>query len=67
MRVGPEEDMPRFGGVEILLLLVVVVLLFGAARLPKLARSMREAREEFQKDDPVTVVEPPERAPPEPR
>ena len=36
-------------GQEILLLFLIVMLLFGAARLPKLARSMREARDEFQK------------------
>ncbi len=39
----------RFGPQEILILLLIVLLLFGAARLPKLARSMREARDEFQK------------------
>jgi sec-independent protein translocase protein TatA len=37
------------GGPEILVLVLIVLLLFGAARLPKLARSMREARDEFQK------------------
>ena len=39
----------RFGSQEMLLILLIVLLLFGAARLPKLARSMREARDEFQK------------------
>ena len=39
----------RIGAPEILLLLLVVLLLFGAARLPRLARSLREARDEFQK------------------
>lgn len=39
----------RLGGPEILLLVLVILLLFGAARLPRLARSMREARDEFQK------------------
>jgi sec-independent protein translocase protein TatA len=38
-----------FGGQEFLLILLIVLLLFGAARLPKLARSMREAKDEFQK------------------
>lgn len=47
--------MPRFGGTEILLLVVIVVLLFGAARLPKLARSMREARNELQANDATFV------------
>jgi sec-independent protein translocase protein TatA len=39
----------KIGGGEILLILLIVLLLFGAARLPKLARSLREARDEFQK------------------
>ncbi len=39
----------RIGAPEILLLVLVVVLLFGAARLPRLARSLREAKDEFQK------------------
>jgi TatA/E family protein of Tat protein translocase len=33
----------------VLLLILVLALLFGAPRLPKLARSLREARDEFQK------------------
>jgi sec-independent protein translocase protein TatA len=41
--------MGRIGAPEILIVLLIVLLLFGAARLPKLARSMREARDEFQK------------------
>lgn len=36
-------------GQEGLVLLLIVVLLFGASRLPKLARSLRQARDEFQK------------------
>lgn len=38
------------GGTEWILLLLIVLLLFGSARLPRLARSMREAREEFKKE-----------------
>ena len=38
-----------FGGQEFLLLALLILLLFGASRLPRLAKSMREAREEFQK------------------
>ena len=34
---------------ELLIILIVVLLLFGAARLPKLARSLGEARREFDK------------------
>jgi sec-independent protein translocase protein TatA len=40
----------NFGGQEMLLLFLIVLLLFGAARLPKLARSLREAKDEFQKE-----------------
>jgi sec-independent protein translocase protein TatA len=36
------------GGMELLIVLLVVVLLFGSAKLPKLARSIGEARREFQ-------------------
>ena len=43
----------KFGGQEMLLLFLIVLLLFGAARLPKLARSMREAKDEFQKESEV--------------
>ena len=41
--------MGRIGAPEILIVLVIILLLFGAGRLPKLARSMREARDEFEK------------------
>jgi sec-independent protein translocase protein TatA len=41
--------MRGIGAQEILIILVIIVLLFGAGRLPKLARSMREARDEFEK------------------
>jgi len=41
--------MRGFGVQELAIILLIVVLLFGAARLPKLARSLREARDEFQK------------------
>lgn len=54
------------GAPELIVVLVVVFLLFGATRLPKLARSMGEASREFRKgvaegnDD-----QPPARAPDE--
>jgi sec-independent protein translocase protein TatA len=41
----------RPGTTEILILLLIVLLLFGASRLPKLARSLREARDEFEKGE----------------
>ena len=36
------------GPPELLLILLIVVLLFGAAKLPKLARSLGEAKREFE-------------------
>ncbi len=36
------------GGPELLIILLVVMLLFGASRLPKLARSMGQAGKEFK-------------------
>jgi len=35
------------GSTELLIVLAIVVLLFGAQALPKLARSVGEARKEF--------------------
>ena len=40
--------MSGIGAPEILLVLLVVLLLFGASRLPKLARSMGQASKEFK-------------------
>jgi len=37
------------GPTELIIILVIVLLLFGAARLPKLARSLGEASKEFKK------------------
>ena len=39
----------NIGGAEILIILVVVLLVFGAARLPKLARSLGASAKEFRK------------------
>jgi sec-independent protein translocase protein TatA len=56
------------GGSEWILLVLIVLLLFGSARLPRLARSMREAKDEFKKanDTPKAdaPVEPAEKAAP---
>ena len=41
--------MPNLGAPELMIILIVFVLLFGASRLPKLARSLGEARSEFRK------------------
>jgi sec-independent protein translocase protein TatA len=34
---------------ELVILLVIIMLLFGAARLPKLARSLGQSSKEFKK------------------
>jgi sec-independent protein translocase protein TatA len=39
----------NIGGPEILIILVVVLLLFGASRLPSLARSLGASAKEFRK------------------
>lgn len=39
----------RLGGPEIIVLVLIVLLLFGTTRLPKLAKAMREAKDEFEK------------------
>jgi len=46
--------MPNLGAPELLIILVIAVLVFGGAKLPKLARSLREAKDEFEtgKNDP---------------
>ncbi len=37
------------GAPELLIVLVIVLVLFGGAKLPKLARSLGEAQREFKK------------------
>ncbi len=37
------------GGSELIIILVIVLVLFGGAKLPKLARSIGEAQKEFKK------------------
>lgn len=39
----------RFGGPELIIILVVVLLLFGARKLPELARSLGASAKEFRK------------------
>lgn len=38
----------NLGAPELLIILLVVLLLFGGAKLPKLARSLGEAKKEFE-------------------
>ncbi len=39
----------NIGGPEVLIVLVIVLLLFGAAKLPQLARSLGASAKEFRK------------------
>jgi len=38
----------NLGATELLILLVIVLVVFGGAKLPKLARSIGQAQKEFQ-------------------
>ena len=40
--------MPDVGPLELLIILAVILLLFGGAKLPQLARSLGQAKKEFQ-------------------
>jgi sec-independent protein translocase protein TatA len=41
--------LPQVGGTELLILLVIILLLFGAKRIPQLARSFGTGTREFRK------------------
>ncbi|MEO8693273.1 MAG: twin-arginine translocase TatA/TatE family subunit [Acidimicrobiales bacterium] len=67
--------MGSIGAPELLIILLVLLLLFGGAKLPKLARSLGEAKQEFERgtkhdDKPVEtrvetrIVEVPKADPP---
>jgi len=38
----------NLGATELLIILAIVVLVFGSTRLPKLARSLGQAKREFE-------------------
>ena len=38
----------NLGATELIIILLIVVLIFGAAKLPKLARSMGQVQREFK-------------------
>ena len=55
----------KFGGQELLIILLIVVLIFGARKLPDLARSLGASAKEFRKGveegtDREADVQPPE-------
>ena len=41
--------LPQVGGTELLILLLIILLLFGAKRIPQLARSLGTGTKEFRK------------------
>ncbi|MGH9183623.1 MAG: twin-arginine translocase TatA/TatE family subunit [Acidimicrobiales bacterium] len=41
--------MAGIGAPELLIVLIIILLVFGGAKLPKLARSLGEAQREFRK------------------
>lgn len=47
-RWGYREDM-NLGPTELIIVLVIILVLFGGAKLPKLAKSLGEAKREFEK------------------
>ena len=48
----------NFGPTELIIILIIVLLLFGSTRLPKLAKSLGEAKKEFEKSsEPPSEVE----------
>lgn len=57
--------MPRFGTGELILILVVLLLLFGARKLPDLARSLGASAKEFRKGIEAGAEEEPSETPPE--
>ena len=50
----------NLGPTELIIVLVIVMLLFGSAKLPKLARSLGESAKEFKKATGTNSVNEPE-------
>ena len=42
------------GPTELIVILVIILVLFGGSQLPKIAKSIREARKELTNDDKKT-------------
>ena len=46
------------GPAELIILLVIILVIFGGAKLPKLAKSLGEAKKEFEKGSASEADEP---------
>ena len=58
------DAMPNIGVPEILLILAVLLLLFGARKLPELARSLGRSTKEFKQGMREGATDEPAQAPP---
>ena len=62
-RRAPDERNAPMGGIgtpELLIVLLVVLLIFGGAKLPQLARSLGQAKNEFKRGEDDGVEHKPE-------
>jgi len=66
LRLFPNLTLGFLDTQTVLVLVLILALVFGSARLPKLARSLREARDEFNKAHDESSAQPPAQAPPPP-
>lgn len=48
----------NLGPTELIIILVIVLVIFGGAKLPKLARSLGEAQREFKRSSEEDLAEP---------
>ena len=46
----------NLGITELLIILAIILLIFGSTQLPKLARSLGQAKREFEREDDRVVV-----------
>ncbi len=49
MALAQIPGLPSFGGVELIILLVIILLLFGAKRIPELAKGLGSGVREFRR------------------